>query len=303
MQTECIRLYCGAGNETARTHAAYGGRYACVSPVYGLKKVSITRVSLPPDTEVFQDSGAFTDNISARLTFMQAFERQLNHAYKFGYSIFAQAAYDVLIDETWDELGRHKQRWSVGDAESAIDSTVAAAKWISNQRDNTPAKHLILSAQGVDSVQYLRCTERIMPYLETGDIFGMGGWCIIGKMPRVMMPTFEETVRRVIPFIAREGVKRAHIWGVCYAPAIGMLNAIADEYGISVSTDSAGPILRPTFGEWGYDNWRHENYKRPVGQVDMAQAMTEHAQATRQWLADFKTRSPKHYKLPRTTLL
>lgn len=301
MQAEDVRLYCGAGNETTYTYPASAGEYACIAPVYGQKKKYETRVKVSATCRVFQDSGAFSDNTAHRLTFPAALERQNKHALKWGYAdnIEAQASYDVLIDEVWEGLLRHKRRWSVADAEDAVNVTVAAAQWIHDHRHATLTSNLILSAQGVDAPQYLRCAERVMPYMRDGDVFGLGGWCIIGKMPRVMMPTFNDTVQSVIPFLGREGVKRVHIWGVCYAPALGMLLAACDEYGIDVSTDSAGPMLRPTLGQWGYDDWWELRPKPPTQELT-TNAMTAHVQATRVWLS--RLRQSRHYKLPRAVV-
>lgn len=297
MQAEAIRLYVGAGNETAYTHPPQTGAYACVAPVYGRVKKRETRVRLSADCRVFQDSGAFSDNTAQRLTFPAAMERQNRHAVKYGYAdlIEAQASYDVLIDEVWEGVLRHKRRWSVADAEGAVDTTVAAAQWLHAHRDYTTTPRLILSAQGVDAAQYLDCARRVMPYMRDGDIFGLGGWCIIGKMPRVMMPTFEAAAALVIPFLGREGVKRVHIWGVCYAPALGRLLAACDDAGIDLSTDSAGPMLRPTLGQWGYDHW-WRRIEKPKGQAAMSDMMTRHVAATRDWLNTL--RQSKHYRLP-----
>ncbi|GHO44115.1 hypothetical protein [Ktedonospora formicarum] len=52
--------------------------------------------------------------------------------------------------------------------------------------------------------------------LEDGDVFGLGGWRITGKLPAQILPVFRETMRLVTPFLGREGVKRVHVWGVCY---------------------------------------------------------------------------------------
>ncbi len=298
MQSEDIRFYCGAGNETTYTQPVDVGGYACISPVYGKKGKWQSRVSVSADCRVFQDSGAFSDNIAHRLTFPEAMERQNAHALKWGYAdcIEAQASYDLLIDETWTGQLRHKRRWSVADAESAVDITVAAAKWISDHRHLTSTPRLILSAQGVDAPQYLRCAERVMPYMREGDVFGLGGWCIIGMMSAVMMPTFNDTLLSVIPFLAREGVKRVHIWGVLYAPALGRLLAMCDKYGLEVSTDSAGPIVRITLGQWGYDDWK-KDIPKLLTQKEITSTMTEHVKAVRSWLANFRQKR-KHYRLP-----
>lgn len=295
-----ILLYCGSSTETCADFPADPGPFACVSPVNGQKRKQSTRVKLKPDVSVIQDSGAFSDNTTARLTFAQAFQRQLNHAYLRGYArqVEAQASYDVLIDEVWNEGIRVKRRWSVSQAEAAVDETVAAAQWISRHRSSALSKRLILSAQGVDARQYLDCTQRLMPHFRDGDILGLGGWCVVGKFPKTMMPVFEETICKVVPFARKEGIRRIHIWGVCYAPALGMLLAICDAEGIALSTDSSGPMLKPLLGEWGYMGWarRVERYANPRLR---AEAMSAHVRETRDWLASF-SRQQQWYKQPQS---
>ncbi len=154
----------------------------------------------------------------------------------------------------------------------------------------------MLSAQGISARQYLRCAQRIVPLMEEGDIFGMGGFCITGKYPAQILPVFRETVQVLIPFLGREGVKRVHIWGVCYARALGELLWACDEYGIVLSTDSTGPSIKPAMGEWGYAEWRDPSYRRPPVEIRGLER-ARHVQATREWLLQFRT--TPHYRYPR----
>lgn len=292
-----IKLYCGASTETCAEYPADTGPFACVSPVYGQKRKQPTRVKLKPGVLCIQDSGAFSDNTTARLTFAQAFQRQLDHADLRGYAhqVEAQASYDVLIDEVWNEGIRFKRRWSVSQAEWAVEETVTAAHWIHRHRDSALSQRLILSAQGVDARQYLECTQRLMPSFRDGDILGLGGWCVVGKFPKTMMPVFEETICKVVPFARKEGIRRIHIWGVCYAPALGMLLSICDAEGIALSTDSSGPMLKPLLGEWGYMGWARR-VERYTNQRIRSEAMSAHVNETRQWLSEF--RNTVWYKNP-----
>jgi hypothetical protein len=189
----------------------------------------------------------------------------------------------------WDNGNRYTRRWTVQDAESAVDTTVAAAKWLDDHRNGLP---LIVSAQGVDAAQYLRCAERLMPYIKPGDYFGFGGWCIIGKMPAQMMPVFRETVALVIPFLGKEGIKHIHIWGVIYPKALGVLLWECDQWGITVSTDSVGPTTHPVFGQWGYGEWRDNTYIKPPNAI-VGLERARHTKLTRDWLGRF--RSTPHY--------
>lgn len=286
-----ILLYTGLGGETTwNRHPVSPGSHACIAPVYGRKKTRVNRVYVPEATHVIQDSGAFSDSWETRLTFPAALKRQEDHAARFGYGdqITHRATYDLLIDEVWVNGNRFKRRWSVNDAEAAVDTTVAAAKYLDDHRNGLP---LIVSAQGVDAEQYLRCAKRLMPYIQSGDYFGFGGWCIIGKMPAVMMPVFRETVKRVIPFLGAEGIKHIHIWGVIYPKALGILLWECDQHAITVSTDSVGPTTHPVFGQWGYGEWRDNSYIKPT--VNVGAERARHTALTRAWLNRF--RATPHY--------
>lgn len=216
---------------------------------------------------MLQDSGAFSDGSGQRLSFQEALRRQETHTKRFGYGeqIEARASYDQLIDEMWREdetrstWVRAKRRWSETQAEQAVEETVQAAHYLHQHRNGMTC---ILSIQGVTARQYLHCAARILPYLREGDLIGLGGWCITGKLPAQMMPVFRETMYQLIHFLGREGVRRVHLWGVCYAPALGELLWLCDQSGLRLSTDSMGPSVRPALGRWGYAEWRDRTYRR-----------------------------------------
>lgn len=267
----------------------------CISPTHGRSRTYETRVRVTPEVKlIIQDSGAFSDKV--RVTFAEAWERQNRHAEKYQYAhlIEARATYDWLIDEVWQADGlRYKQRWSEQDAELAVDETVTAAQFATDNRAS--GERLVISAQGVTAVQYLRCLERLMPYFRDGDILGLGGWCVIGKFPAQMMPVFSDTLQRVMPFASREGIRRVHIWGVIYPPALGLLYWHAQQHGIVISTDSAGPGLNPVWGQWGYGEWRDNSYRRPDKKA-MGAERARHVRVTRAWLHRFgDTRWPTPY--------
>lgn len=280
-----VTFYCGVSEMVWNWHPTAPGPYTCISPVYGrsASKKRVNTVRIPTETEVIQDSGAFSDSWADRFSFEAALDRQIEHAERYDYvgKLTHRASYDLLIDEVWTDGNRYKRRWSENDAEAAVDETVAAAEYIAKHRSNVG---LILSAQGVTADQYLRCAERVIPYLEAGDILGLGGWCITGKMPRVMMPTFRETIRIVVPYAARCGVKRIHIWGVIHAPALGELLWMCNQHEIALSTDSAGPSVRPAFGRWGYADWTDRNYKKPSTEI-LGLERARHVEAVRAWLS------------------
>lgn len=277
-----VRFYCGINEKRWNHHPVAPGPDACISPVCR-RAATTNSVVVPGGVEVLQDSGAFCDNWSKRLSFQAAYDRQRAHADRYGYArqITHRASYDFLIDEVWDGDGnRHKRRWTEADAERAVDETIAAADFMARQEDDVAH---ILSAQGVTARQYLQCVECIVPLLAPDDILGLGGWCVIGKWPRQMMPVFRFTLRLVVPYLAKHNVRRVHIWGVIYPPALGELLWMCDQHGLTVSTDSAGPSRNPAFGEWGYGDWRNNAYERaPVETRGLDRA--RHVALTRAWL-------------------
>lgn len=292
-----IDFYCGVNERQWNHHPVTPGPLACVAPVYGKSTRTKRRncVQVPAGVEVIQDSGAFSDKLDWRLGFQAALERQIEHAETFGYAsqITHRASYDVLIDEKWEGNTRYKERWSEQDGVEAANITVEAARYLTHHRMGLK---LILSAQGVTAQQYLACTKEIVPLLEPGDVFGLGGFCIIGVKPKQMMPVFRQTIQDVIPFLGREGVKRVHIWGVCYGPALGELLWLCDQWQIALSTDSAGPSIKPARGEWGYAEWIDRSYERPPAGI-RGQERARHVEATRAWLTAF--RQTPHYAPPR----
>jgi hypothetical protein len=290
---EAIRFYCGINETVWNHHPTAPGPYTCVSPVYGgtdeTKKEN--RIRIPQDTLVIQDSGAFCDGPGHRLSFDQALDRQMRHAdkYKYADQITHRASYDLLIDEKWENGVRYKKRWGVSEAEEAVVETVEAAQFLVRHRNGTG---LVLSAQGVDAKQYLRCAALVAPLVSDNDIFGLGGWCITGKQRKKMLPEFRGTMALVIPFLAKAGIGWVHIWGVLLPVALGELLWICDQHGIMLSTDSSGPNKKPALGAWGYGEWTDNNYRAlPTDIRGLERA--RHVQAARDWLANF--RSTKWY--------
>lgn len=199
------------------------------------------------------DSGAFSDRPEARLTSAQALDRQLrwerSAAKKWGRPGWRASwlvSYDRLIDETWVAGQRHKRRWSVAEAETAVSETVEAAAYLASQRERLAPRELVLSCQGVDAGQYAECVRAVVSVSTSADVIGLGGWCILGRW-KSWMPTFWATLWRVVPEIAAAGVSRIHIFGVLYQPALGGLLWLADQHGLTVSTDSSAPVLSAVY--------------------------------------------------------
>lgn len=189
------------------------------------------------------DSGAFNDPPENRLTPETALARQLRWEekarVKWGcdYRHTAVVSYDLLIDEKWVGGKKRKERWSVAEADEAVRVTVDAAAYLSAQRDRLAPRRLVLACQGVDAGQYAECAAGVLAHCRPGDVFGLGGWCILGLF-RSWLPTFWEAMRRVLPMVANAGLDRVHIFGVMWQVPLGGLLWLADQYGLAVSTDS-----------------------------------------------------------------
>lgn len=290
-----IQFYCGLNERAWNHHPVAPGPLACVSPVYGKKCRRNNSVSVPAGVQVIQDSGAFSDGPKQRLTFAAALDRQIMHAKQYGYTaqITHRASYDCLngVDENWQGDVRRKKRGTDKTAWTSVELTIEAAHYIVKHRNGLG---LILSAQGVSSEQYLGCVKAIVPLLDTErDMLGMGGFCITGMMPKRMMPVFCKTASLVVPYAAKHGVKRIHIWGVLHAPALAVLLHLCDQHKIALSTDNSGPSTRPCFGNWGYADWTNLDYQQPPVEIRGLERAC-HVEAVRDWLSGF--RFTQYYK-------
>jgi hypothetical protein len=294
--------------------------------MYGGRKDTkmINTVTVPSLVEaVLVDSAAFSDKTDERLSFQDARDRQIAHAYRFGYvdRVSHLASYDLLIDEKWLDGERCKIRWTRSEAASAVQETVEAAHYLAGQRKILRGVFgrsvgLALSAQGVEVEQYMHCVKQIVPLMEEGDMLGLGGWCITGLLPDAILPSFCEIMSEVIPYLGTKGIKRVHVWGVIFPEALGYLLYLCDQAGIQLSTDSSGPSRYPTMGQWGYGSWRDSGYKKPSvlasckvtdeqgrkaptcepGTFCQGLERARHVKLTREWLAHFREREPSLYR-------
>lgn len=345
-----ILFYCGLNEKYWNHHAVEPGRYVCIAPVTSSNEVTPETRHLPKDEQkrrkvlrkthvliddtkvkhIMIDSGAFSDGIelcdgrvveNKRLSFEDALRRQIAHAYEFRYDHVVESlvSYDLLIDETWQDGERSKLRWSVEAAEFAVVETIKAARYLASQRqriDRAFNHHvrLVLSAQGVEAEQYKRCAQEIVKVMRPDDdIFGLGGWCITGLLRHAMLPAAAQILPGVFEVLGQAGVKRVHVFGVIIPALLGFLLHLCDQYGIELSTDSAGPCVEPARnGNWGFGSWRDNAYKvAPVlescmhkdEQGNKAPTCTLdtrcrgndrilHVRLTREWLANFREREP-----------
>lgn len=238
-----VRLFVGGHAATVQSEPATVDGDRCYTAAHP------PQPSMAPTGAVLLDSGAFSDPPVKRLSYAGALDRQLAweaHAAAMwgrpGWQADALVSYDLLIDETWQHGKRTKRRWSVADAEPAMDVTVAAARYLASQRAALSPRTLLLSCQGVTPAQYEGCARRVLEVATPADWIGLGGWCILGRYT-TWLPAFYETLTRCLPLIASAGVRHVHILGVLYLPALGPLLWLADQVGLTVSTDSSAPLL------------------------------------------------------------
>jgi hypothetical protein len=286
-----ILFYCGLNERYWNHHTVESGEYVCIAPftsaekedkITGKKKRVLRKTHVLIDgakmRHVMIDSCAFSERIEVqggvivkneRLSFNDALQRQIAHAYEFRYAHLVESlvSYDLLIDETWLDGERSKARWSVESAEYAVSETIKAAQYLASQRrriDHAFGHHvrLILSAQGVEAEQYARCAAEIVKVMQPDDIFGLGGWCITGLIRHAMLPAAASILPGVFEVLGRAGVKRVHVFGVILPALLGFLLFLCDLYDIQLSTDSAGPCVEPARnGNWGYGSWTNPAYK------------------------------------------
>jgi hypothetical protein len=95
-------------------------------------------------------------------------------------------------------------------------------------------------------MQYAECVAEVLKCATPADWIGLGGWCIIGRW-KSWMPEFWATCWRCLPAIAAAGIGNVHIFGVLYQPALGGLLWLCDQHRVSLSTDSAAPVLAATW--------------------------------------------------------
>jgi hypothetical protein len=200
------------------------------------------------------DSGAFTDSPSARLTPALALDRQLRWEtlarVAWGvpsWQVEALVSYDCLIDESWVAGRKVKRRWSLAEAERAVRVTVESAAYLASRRRLLSPRSLVLACQGVECEQYAECARAVLRYARPGDWLGLGGWCLLGRA-KTLLAEFQRTCRLVLPLAVDAGIRRAHLFGVLWEPALASLLWLCDQLGLEASCDSAAPVLACTRG-------------------------------------------------------
>lgn len=216
-----------------------------LNPVYRAKLFEIP-------THALVDSGAFQDiDKHQRLTPEEAIDRQLKYRdifrkqFNTSWNFEAVSIYDQMIgvDEVVINGQKKKQRGTIETAKYAIESTLKSA-YIYKQYERDLGR-IIYIAQGVTPEQYVfDCAVPLLSYLRPGiDYFGIGGFCIIGKQRRLLLPLFKITVDLLLPYLKHANVQRIHTYGICMPEAITYIATKTEAYGIDLSTDSSAPEL------------------------------------------------------------
>lgn len=154
------------------------------------------------------------------------------------------------IKEILSKFKKIKARGTEETATNAVAETLRAAEYYASQRDEIRTK-VVWIAQGINANQYTNdCTIPLMDFVQKGDYFGFGGFCIIGKQRKTMLPIFYETVDKVLPVLKKKGIGRAHLLGVMVPEAVKFFVQECRKYNIVSSTDGSAPeVAGVAFGK------------------------------------------------------
>lgn len=230
----------------------------CLNPLY--------KVQLKRKVNVLLDSGAFQDTkYQSRVSFARALGRQLEFETHSKFEAESIVSYDRMVDEAASPEGRgkNKRRVSYYTGERYVAETIDAAKYLADQRRDLRPRRLILSAQGVTSPQYLRCVKEILRFAEPTDILGLGGFCIIGQVPR-LKKQYYKVLEAALPMVKRKGLKRVHVFGVGHFGVLVRTHMLCRSYGIIPSYDTSsyefnsvlGRVFQPDVLHRGFDGPR-----------------------------------------------
>mgnify|MGYP000231591239 CR=1 FL=1 len=212
-----------------------------------------------PNTIALCDSGGFQD-VHKRLDARQALDKQLWYeeyvrkiiAPDWRYEAFCTYDQMIGVDEQIINGKKVKKRGTAETALPAIEETLESAAYYKS-RENELSR-ITYIAQGIDTEQYVYCTKQLIPMIRPGiDYFGFGGFCIIGKYTKSMLPLWYETCSAVLPLLAEAGVHRVHLLGVCIPRAVEFAVLECRKYGIDFSTDSSAPEMKANKFHTGYD--------------------------------------------------
>jgi hypothetical protein len=217
----------------------------CLNPKY-----KVTLKCPPKRVNVLLDSGAFQDiEEDERLSFKDALARQLTYEESVGFVSKFIVSYDRIVDESPTVQGKRlKRRVSEARAERYVKETIDAAKYISDERTELTPRRLVLSNQGTTPEQYVDCVKETLRFSEPEDVIGLGGFCIIGQVPRYVDDYFQ-VLGKVLPLMKRRGITRIHMFGVGVFKVLVKTHVMCHKYGITPSYDTSSPEFNAVFGK------------------------------------------------------
>lgn len=160
---------------------------------------------------------------------------------------------DVIgVDEELIDGVLVKRRGTTETAAPAVRETLLSARYYASQRHRIKGQ-IGFVGQGVTPEQYLWCVRVMRQWMRPGDVFGFGGFCIWGRMPKRITPIAHETISRVTPLLKHHGIRQFHLLGVMYAPAIEWAARLARRQRVRFATDGNGPERGACVGGAVYD--------------------------------------------------
>jgi hypothetical protein len=216
----------------------------CLNPKYPVSLSSGTR-----NVYVLLDSGAFQDlKATERLSPRQALNRQLDFERRVGFESKFIVSYDRIVDESPTVQG-HKRKRRVDStlAGRYVDQTIDAAKFLADNREGLTPRRLVLSNQGVTVEQYVDCVKEILRFSEPTDVVGLGGFCIIGQVPKYSKDYFA-VVKRILPMLRRRKIRRMHVFGVGVFKTLIKTHVMCSRFGVIPSYDTSSLELNAVFG-------------------------------------------------------
>lgn len=197
------------------------------------------------------DSGAFQDvGAESRITPEEALRRQLEFERTVtpdGRPAYAIVSYDRLVDEQTSDGKQIKSRVTEEEGADYVRETVEAARFLASRRDQLAPRKLILSCQGTTVPQYMDCVRQVLQVAKSGDIIGLGGFCIISRSKDVEAQ-FYGVIDQAFPAIASAGISRVHIFGVGIMRVLIRAETLARKYGIECSYDTSSYEVNAVFG-------------------------------------------------------
>lgn len=233
----------------------------CLNPLYKIKSIS-------KNCKVLLDSGAFQDvDSNKRLSYYDALKRQLDFEKDVGFISYRIVSYDQLVDEQLVNGEKIKKRVSCDESPKYVTETINAAKYLSSLRNFLYPRQLVLSCQGTNYDQYIKCLNEILKNADKNDCIGMGGFCIIGRK-KSLVPEFLKIQQTSFEIIRDFGIKDVHLFGVTSIPILEKWSEIGKEFDLNLSVDSSSFEVNSVFGrvfdngKWIKKYTKEDKYKK-----------------------------------------